>query len=273
MPSLPNELVIECLQHLDVKSLLRFASTCTHYSSLIKTSTTLQSIFELAFLGYEGAPWLIPSAELLERVKRHTEAWRTLCFTSEKFVFTSFAQYSKGLCCEITREDSSSHLTFYQAPTVHRGVPEQSWGLNWEHDTSRALDGAVFDPARDLLVIVEVDSFSSPYRRGPCAHFLSLHTGLTHLTFGRGGPLPLGSYNYYDELLLFGNKLVIWDRGNPGKPPTLVDILTRSEHRLPSSYGSERLFLSPEHLTPQFISRANHFLSPLILSLKQHHIA
>ena len=122
----------------------------------------LQCIVELAASGCVAAPGIRLSSNLLERVKRHTEAWRRLSFTSETHIFTEFVQIHSSVCCQVSYTDASlsrTRMVFYQAPAAHRGVLEQKWEVDYTCSPGRDQDVSAFDQAQDILVIIEVDKY------------------------------------------------------------------------------------------------------------------
>ncbi|KAK7059119.1 Amino-acid acetyltransferase, mitochondrial [Paramarasmius palmivorus] len=158
--TLPTELVLKTLGHLDGPSLARCRSpyreqTCKSLHKLIDETSSLQYIIELSIsLKQDGEHSTLPTVDKLKALRNHQRAWDRLewKYDSNKSIPMAGGGLWELFGNVLAQQDVEGWLMFRQLPSRYRGIEEREWKV--KPDISRVRDFGI-DPSQDLLVLIE----------------------------------------------------------------------------------------------------------------------
>ncbi|TFY81128.1 hypothetical protein EWM64_g2883 [Hericium alpestre] len=173
---LPTELIARILEELDFSSLIvcQLMQVCQKFRSIIQSSSPLQYAITLKASGMQDGPdGPLSSAERLSILKRHSQAWKTLTFSS-----TSSDDMPLGGLYELygnvlVQSLGPREFHLKQLPSQIRGIEERNWNLRFNFD----VRDFGMDPAQDLLFLLQTCGSPDGVMY---IHVLSLTTGGVH---------------------------------------------------------------------------------------------
>ncbi|EPQ50273.1 hypothetical protein GLOTRDRAFT_134081 [Gloeophyllum trabeum ATCC 11539] len=129
----------------------------------------------------DGAPSDVTTAQRLERLQKHTDAWRRRAFETVEELPCHEAHMVQLSGKVLARCIGNSTLAFNLLPGHARGVPAKEW--RFENVGFPIAEYAV-DPAQDLVVILSGLSGAAggavPLSQAPMIYLWSLSTGVPH---------------------------------------------------------------------------------------------
>ncbi|KAH8102060.1 hypothetical protein BXZ70DRAFT_1063531 [Cristinia sonorae] len=159
--NLPIELILRILHELDLPSLVRCRQICTLLRDKIDGDVVLQYKIELVTHGMEDSPQnALTVSDRLQRLQRHTEAWRSIRCTSSDEVHMGgrvgmmALEMRGGVLAHLLSSNTGDRkigMTFTQLPSELRGIPHRTWNLT---DLGTDVTYCTMDPSQDLLVLV-----------------------------------------------------------------------------------------------------------------------
>ncbi|KDR71386.1 hypothetical protein GALMADRAFT_102723 [Galerina marginata CBS 339.88] len=161
LDSLPQEIQIEILAHLDYRSLLRSASTCRSLYQTCKGSLQVQYIIELAMNGMNDSGSNIPHAELLSRLRDLRGAWEVLAWKRVKKVLIGDDCLAYELVAGVFALSNGDGLMFNWLPSATvdgRTLERRSLELT--------VRDFAMDPTQDLIAILEDDQIPISFHHG-----------------------------------------------------------------------------------------------------------
>ncbi|KAK2461640.1 hypothetical protein APHAL10511_006103 [Amanita phalloides] len=177
---IPDELISEILDFLDLRQLILCRAVCSTFRFLIDSQLSFQYKIELAIAGQEDGTQhtLVARREML---KQHQKSWAALRWTQEQRVLMFHGGLWELYGNVLAQNDPGGlALHFKQLPSQSRGIDEKNWTIDVSHFRVRDFG---MDPAQDLLIIVEQPQWQ-PNDRSYRIHLRALSTGQIH---------PLGS--------------------------------------------------------------------------------
>ncbi|KAF8153635.1 hypothetical protein BJ912DRAFT_868626 [Pholiota molesta] len=176
--SLPQELHIRILSHLDAISLTHCAMTCQSMYRTLQTTSQLLYIIQLHFAGLTDAGTDIAHAELIERLRRHRQAWSFPNATGKREYVAIDMQYQCH-ACELVGG------VFANTDGHHFEVVSPPTSSNEESRTPRAAEPGMrirdftMDPTQDVIAFLE-DERDTKAPRIVRVHIRTLSTNKFH---------------------------------------------------------------------------------------------
>ncbi|KAI0314539.1 hypothetical protein OF83DRAFT_439927 [Amylostereum chailletii] len=152
--SLPNEMILAILWHLDGRSLAKVQRACTELRAFVGNATALQFTIALSAAGMcDGSAGDTSVAERKKRLDDYTDAWKEFKWTKH-FTFTvepeSFVyDINGGVISMLTYPGYSDKIHFYQIPSATRNVFEECWDLELDDPSGQMIS---YDPSQDLFL-------------------------------------------------------------------------------------------------------------------------
>ncbi|CAL1706425.1 unnamed protein product [Somion occarium] len=177
VPTLPIELIIQILNILDYKGLLKCRQICKQWDLLIQGDTSLIYKVHLAVNGMEDSnSSSMNVVERLRTLKEHGDDWGKLRFTQDEIVDMNTPancvwELQGGV---LTQARDERTLVFTQIPSQLRHIQKRTWTLD---NLDVVVADYCIDPSQDLLVIAgERADGSAPAN----IHLRTLSSGDTH---------------------------------------------------------------------------------------------
>ncbi|KAF9511206.1 hypothetical protein BS47DRAFT_1199696 [Hydnum rufescens UP504] len=179
----PIELVLEALNNLAIRDLLRCRRVCKTLKTLIDESIAMQYRVRLALCGYVDGPQSLDgsfstTASRLEALEAHINRWRHLDWVESRITLPQRPEHNSRrpehlLAGGMFFDCDSDVLTCIELPSVVRGSP----GRIWSHtDFDFRVHSFVADPGQDLLVLVEMLDWDPSLPKKPCEMLVHLRT-------------------------------------------------------------------------------------------------
>ncbi|KAI0051312.1 hypothetical protein FA95DRAFT_1602783 [Auriscalpium vulgare] len=152
--ALPEELILNSLNYLEIRDLLALQLTCRKLRTAIVASVELQCRLELAACGLcEGqASRTVPAADRLRRIQAHDAAWRELPWTEVLQTEHPVSNLSITVSDNVVvwRDiDDPQTLLVKQVPSALRGIEARDWELHIDCP----VDQLVLDASQDLMIV------------------------------------------------------------------------------------------------------------------------
>ncbi|KZV65687.1 hypothetical protein PENSPDRAFT_737574 [Peniophora sp. CONT] len=173
---LPAETLVLVFSHLDYRDIIALQKSCRRFHCSIRDSAELRYTVALAAAGLcrEGVYGDLTSAEMLDKLRRHEEAWLAMqcteCIVLKTRPGERLTVPSNPLIWESSSQGKSRLRLFYANSRLCNTAQHE-----WEIDIDNwSIFSYIFNLEHDLLVVQTSDI------PRPRFHFLSLSTGDPH---------------------------------------------------------------------------------------------
>ncbi|KDQ57119.1 hypothetical protein JAAARDRAFT_284422 [Jaapia argillacea MUCL 33604] len=181
--SLADELIINILTRLDLRTLVRCHRVCSVLHSIIQSAVDLQYKINLDMVGMQDVPANngVGIVDRLKMLKDHSRAWKEGNPT-ETVLDGQMADERYYTCGGVLGyvnidRDMRESLSLIQIPSRSRGIPERRWTLK----DIGSIHEVALDPSQNLLVVVSDDEDADPQGGWSSQlQILDLKTGETH---------------------------------------------------------------------------------------------
>ncbi|KAF6766560.1 hypothetical protein DFP72DRAFT_866994 [Ephemerocybe angulata] len=196
---IPPEILLDCIELLDYKSLLTCRQVCRQLRNLVDEDAACQYTLDLYTAGLEDGPSF--SGTLSDRfaaLNQYREGWDQLKWRDAQMD----VPMKQGGLWELyggvlAQQTQTKTFEFTRLPGISRGIASNTWSLEKQRYKVRDFG---MDPSQDLLVLLEkpgLDGYSHDWVHR--AHFLSLekNPGAPH-PLAKGGPVISHAQNFMD---------------------------------------------------------------------------
>ncbi|KAF9486106.1 hypothetical protein BDN70DRAFT_889499 [Pholiota conissans] len=163
LPTLPEDVLLQVLPHLDAVSLARFSMMCKFLYETIKESPLMTYTIELYLNGMVDSRETIvePYLELINRLRRRRQAYVTPMWIKNTTVYMQFLGINTNLVGGIFVSNSPSRSELGVLP-VSYGISEPQLSSPRPNNIGTSILNVNLDPSQDLFVLVENEPFDGP---------------------------------------------------------------------------------------------------------------
>ncbi|KAJ3550285.1 hypothetical protein NMY22_g566 [Coprinellus aureogranulatus] len=151
--SLPQEILLDFVQFLDVKSLLTLRQVCRLSRDIVDGSPQCQYELDLVGAGLEDGPSRAMSVfDRHAALKQYMNGWDNLKWTGSSLVKMNRGGLWELFGGVLAQNSPSKSFTFTRLPGLSRGIQEKTWTADKRSFKVRDFG---MDPAQDLWVVIE----------------------------------------------------------------------------------------------------------------------
>nr|VWO96278.1 STE12 [Ganoderma boninense] len=171
----PSEILMEILNHLDIRDLLACREVCMKFKALIDEDVRAQYKFDLSVAGMQdGPPSTITTADRLSMLRVHQSAWNEFLWSAKENAPVHTGNIWELCGNVLAQSEGNRTLYFQQIPSATRGIEGTEWTIP---DVGYNIMDVSIDPAQDLLIVIEQFETNTAICR---VHLRSFATGAPH---------------------------------------------------------------------------------------------